>query len=103
LKAEGNVEETMEYEPLKKSEAPSDNVRETQRVRMVFGEKLEAFLHIHDKAVANMKANKTVPLALRAWIGRTQLGGICHLLRVRLGTKKHVGVLMPLINAVTEQ
>jgi hypothetical protein len=29
LKADGNVEETVEYEPLKETEAPSYNVRET--------------------------------------------------------------------------
>ena len=29
LKADANVEETVEYEPLKDSEAPSYNVRET--------------------------------------------------------------------------
>ena len=31
LKADPNVEETVEYEPLKESEAPSYNVRETPR------------------------------------------------------------------------
>ena len=51
MKAEGNVEETVEYEPLKETEAPSYNVRETPRVRVFFGEKLEVFLYIPEKAV----------------------------------------------------
>jgi hypothetical protein len=103
LKAEGNVEETVEYEPLKETEAPSYNVRETPRVRVFFGEKLEIFLYIPEKAVPKIKTDETVPEMLRAWVDRAQLGGMSRLLRVQLGTKKDVEVLMPLINAVTKQ
>ena len=102
MKAEGNVEETAEYEPLKETEAPSYNVRETPRVRVFFGEKLEVFLCIPEKAVPK-KTDETVPEMLRAWVDRAQLGGMSRLLRVQLGTKKDVEVLMPLINAVTKQ
>ena len=103
LKAEANVEESVEYEPLKESEAPSYNVRETPRVRVFFGEKLEVFLYIPEKAVPSIKSDETVPEALRAWLDRAQLGGMSRLLRVQLGTRKDVEVLMPLIKAVTEQ
>jgi len=103
LKAVGSVEETVEYEPLKETEAPSYNVRETPRVRVFFGEKLEAFLFIPEKNVPNIKSNEPIPEALRAWVDRAQLGGMSHLLRVQLGTKKDVEVLMPLIKAVAEQ
>jgi hypothetical protein len=103
LKAIGNVEETVEYEPLKESEAPSYNVRETPRVRVFFGEKLEVFLFIPEKTVANIKADQTVPETLRAWVDKAQLGGMSRLLRVQLGTRKDVEVLMPLIKAVVRQ
>jgi hypothetical protein len=103
LKADRNVEETVEYEPLKEIEAPSYNVRETPRVRVFFGERLEVFLYIPEKAVPNIKADETVPETLRARIDRAQLGGMSRLLRVQLGTKKDVEVLMPLIKAVTRQ
>ena len=103
MKADRNVEETVEYEPLKEIEAPSYNVRETPRVRVFFGERLEVFLYIPEKAVPNIKADETVPETLRAWLDRAQLGGMSRLLRVQLGTKKDVEVLMPLIKAVTRQ
>ena len=103
LKAIGNIEETVEYEPLKESDAPSYNVRETPRVRVFFGEKLEVFLFIPEKTVANIKADQTVPETLRAWVDKAQLGGMSRLLRVQLGTRKDVEVLMPLIKAVISQ
>lgn len=103
LKAIGNIEETVEYEPLKESDAPSYNVRETPRVRVFFGEKLEVFLFIPEKTVANIKADQTVPETLRAWVDKAQLGGMSRLLRVQLGTRKDVEVLMPLIKAVIRQ
>ena len=103
MKADANVEETVEYEPLKESEAPSYNVRETPRVRVFFGEKLEVFLYIPEKAMPSIRSDETVPEALRAWLGRAQLGGMSRLLRIQLGTKKDVEALMPLIKAVTKQ
>lgn len=102
LKANSDVEEAVEYEPLKESEAPSYNVRENPRVRVFFGEKLEVFLYIPEKAVPSIKADETVPEALRAWLDKAQLGGMSRLLRVQLGTKKDVEVLMPLIMAVAK-
>jgi hypothetical protein len=68
-----------------------------------FGEKLELFLFIPEKAVPTIKTNKSISEKLRAWVDRAQLGGISCLLRVHLGTKKDVEVLMPLIKAVAEQ
>lgn len=103
LKANPNVEETVEYEPLKESDAPSYNVRETPRVRVFFGEKLEVFLFIPEKSVQSIKTDESVPEALRAWIDRAQLGGMSRLLRVQLATKNDVEVLMPLIHAVVKQ
>lgn len=103
LKADQNVVESVEYEPLKDTEAPSYNVRETPRVRAFFGEKLEVFLFIPEKSVASIKADTSVPEALRAWVDRAQLGGMSRLLRIQLGSKKDVEVLMPLIKAVTRQ
>lgn len=103
LKAIGNIEETVEYEPLKESDAPSYNVRGTPRVRVFFGEKLEVFLFIPEKTMANIKADQTVPETLRAWVDKAQLGGMSRLLRVQLGTRKDVEVLMPLIKAVIRQ
>lgn len=103
LRADQNVVESIEYEPLKETEAPSYNVRETPRVRAFFGEKLEVFLFIPEKSVANIKADESVPEALRAWVDRAQLGGMSRLLRVQLGSMKDVEVLMPLIKAVTRQ
>ena len=103
LKANPTVEETVEYEPLKESEAPTYNVRETPRVRVFFGEKLEVFLFIPEKSVPSIKADESVPEPLRAWIDRAQLGGMSRLLRVQLATKNDVEVLMPLILAVVKQ
>ena len=103
LKANPTVEETVEYEPLKESEAPTYNVRETPRVRVFFGEKLEVFLFIPEKSVPAIKADESVPETLRAWIDRAQLGGMSRLLRVQLATKNDVEVLMPLILAVVKQ
>jgi hypothetical protein len=100
LKAESSVEETVEYEPLKEADAPSYNVQETPRVRAFFGEKLEVFLYIPERSVPKIKADETVPEALRAWLDKAQLGGMSRLLRVQLGTRNDVEVLMPLIKAV---
>ena len=103
VKTVGSVEETVEYEQLKQIDAPSYNVRYTPRVRVFFGEKLELFLVIPEKAVPNIKTNETIPETLRVWVDRAQLGGMSRLLRVQLGTKKDAEVLMPLIKAVAEQ
>jgi len=103
LKTNKNIEESVEYEPLKDSEAPSYNIQETPRVRVFFGEKLEIFIFIPEKSVASIKADTSVPESLRAWIDKAQLGGMSRLLRVQLGSKGDVEVLMPLISAVTRQ
>jgi hypothetical protein len=103
VKSLGNVEETVEYEPLKESETPSYKVNETPRLRVFFGEKLEIFLFIPEKSVAAIKANSAVPETLRAWVDRAQLGGMSRLLRIQLASKKDVGVLLPLITAVVRQ
>jgi len=103
MKSLGNVEETVEYEPLKESEAPTYNVNETPRVRVFFGEKLEVFLFIPETSVASIKSDSTVSEALRAWVDRAQLGGMSRLLRVQLATRKDVEVLLPLITAVIRQ
>ena len=100
LKAESNVEETIEYGPLKETDAPSYNIQEIPLVRVFFGEKLEIFLYIPERSVPKIKADETVPESLRIWLDRAQLGGISRLLRVQLGTKSDVEVLMPLIKAV---
>jgi hypothetical protein len=101
LKADPTLEEVVEYEPLKESEAPSYNIRETPRVRVFFGDKLEIFLFIPEKSVQGIKSDQTIPEALRAWIDRAQLGGMSRLLRVQVGSKKDVEVLMPLIKGIT--
>jgi hypothetical protein len=103
LKLESSVEETVEYEPLKEIDAPSYNVRETPRARVFFGEKLETFLYIPEKAVPNIKADETVPESLRAWVDRAQRGGMSRLLRVQVGTKKDLEILIPLIKAVIRE
>ena len=100
LRADPNIEETVEYEPLKESEAPTYNIRETPRVRVFFGDKLEIFLFIPEKSVKEMKSDQTIPESLRAWIDRSQLGGMSRLLRVQVGSKKDVEVLMPLVKAI---
>lgn len=102
LKTNPNVEETVEYEPLKESEAPSYNIGETPRVRVFFGEKLELFLFIPEKAVPAIKADESVPEALRGWVDKAQLGGMSRLLRVQLAAKHDVEVLMPLVQAVVK-
>jgi len=102
LKTNPTVEETVEYEPLKESDAPSYNVRETPRVRVFFGEKLEVFLFIPEKAVPSIKADESVPEALRGWVDKAQLGGMSRLLRVQLATRSDVEVLMPLVQAVVK-
>ena len=101
LKADPNIEEAVEYEPLKESEAPSYNIRETPRVRVFFGDKLEIFLFIPERSVQGIKSDQTIPEALRAWVDRAQLGGMSRLLRVQVGSKKDVEVLMPLIKGIT--
>lgn len=103
LKSDQAIAESVEYEPLKDAEAPTYSVRETPRVRVFFGEKLEVFLFIPEKSVASIKADTSVPEALRGWIDKAQLGGMSRLLRVQLGSKKDVEVLMPLIKSVTRQ
>ncbi len=101
LKAQSNVEESVEYEPLKEADAPSYNVQGTPRVRAFFAEKLELFLYIPERSVPKIKTDETVPETLRAWLDKAQLGGMSRLLRVQLGTKNDVEVLMPLIKALT--
>lgn len=103
MKLDPNISESVEYEPLKEVEAPSYNIRDTPRVRAFFGDKLELFLFIPEKSVANIKADASVPETLRAWVDKAQLGGMSRLLRVQLATKKDTEVLMPLIKAVTRQ
>jgi hypothetical protein len=97
------VVESVEYEPLKDSEAPSYNVRDTPRVRAFFGEKLELFLFIPEKSVPKIRADASVPDALKAWVDRAQFGGMSRLLRVQVGSRKDVEVLMPLIIAIVRQ
>lgn len=103
LKADPNVEETVEYEPLRECEAPSYNVQETPRVRVFFGEKLEIFLFIPEKSVQRIKSDQTIPEPLRGWVDRAQLGGMSRLLRVQVGSKRDVEVLLPLVKATTKQ
>ena len=103
MKSEQHVVESVDYEPLKDTEAPSYNVRDTPRVRAFFGEKLELFLFIPEKSVSKIKANPTVPDALKAWVDKAQLGGMSRLLRVQLGSRNDVEVLMPLIKAIIQQ
>ena len=100
LKTDPNIEETIEYEPLKESEAPTYNVRETPRVRVFFGDKLEIFLFIPERSVKELKSDQTIPESLRAWIDRAQLGGMSRLLRVQVGSRKDVEVLIPLIKGI---
>ena len=103
LKTEAGVVESVEYEPLKDAEAPTYSVRETPRVRVFFSDKLELYLFIPEKAVPKLKSDPTVPEALRVWIDRAQLGGMSRLLRVQLGSKSDLEVLMPLVKAVVRQ
>ena len=103
LKGEAGVVEAVEYEPLKDAEAPTFSVRETPRDRAFFGDKLELFLFIPEKSVANIKTDTSVPEALRAWVDRAQLGGMSRLLRVQLGSKNDLEVLLPLIKSIVKQ
>lgn len=103
LKNEEGVVESVEYEPLKDTEAPTYSVRDTPRLRVFFGEKLELFLFIPEKSVSTIKADTTVPDALRAWVDRAQPGGMSRLLRVQVGSKSDVEVLMPLVKSVVKQ
>ena len=96
------MEETNEYEPLKDCEAPSYNVNGTPRVRVFFGEKLEIFLFIPERSAASIKADESVPQALRDWVDRAQRGGMSRLLRVQLATRKDVETLLPLILAIVK-
>ena len=100
MKAESNVEETIEYGPLKETDAPSYNIQEIPLVRVFFGEKLEIFLYIPERSVPKIKADEAVPETLTAWLDKAQFGGMSRLLRVQLGTRNDVEVLMPLIKAV---
>ena len=102
LKTDPNIEETVEYEPLKESEAPSYNIWETPRVRVFFGDKLEIFLFIPEKSVQKIKSDLTIPEALRGWVDRAQPGGLSRLLRVQVSSKKDVEVLMPLVKATVQ-
>ena len=101
LKTDAQIQETIEYEPLKETEAPSYNVRDTPRVRVFFGDKLEVFLFIPERSVQSIKQDESIPPSLRLWIDRAQLGGMSRLLRVQLSSKKDVEVLLPLVKAVT--
>ena len=103
MKVEPNVVESVEYEPLKEAEAPTYSVGDTPRVRVFFSDKLELFLFIPEKAVPKLKSDPSVPEALRAWVDRAQLGGMSRLLRVQLGSKGDLEVLMPLVKAVVRQ
>jgi len=103
LSSEHGIVEGVEYEPLKDAEAPTFSVNETPRVRAFLGEKLELFLFIPEKSVSAIKSDESVPEALRAWVDRAQLGGMSRLLRVQLGSKSDVEVLMPLIKAIVRQ
>ena len=103
LKGEPDVVESVEYEPLKDTDAPTYSVRDTPRVRAFLGEKLELFLFIPEKSVPKIKSDPSVPDALRTWIDRAQLGGMSRLLRVQLGSRNDVEVLLPLIKAVVRQ
>jgi len=103
LKSEPDVVESVEYEPLKDAEAPTYSVMDTPRVRVFFADKLELFLFIPERSVAKIKSDPSVPEALRAWVDRAQLGGMSRLLRVQLGSKADLEVLMPLVKAVVRQ
>jgi len=103
LKSESGIVESVEYEPLKDTDAPTYSVRDTPRVRVFFGDKLEIFVFIPEKAVSAIKADPTVPDSLKAWVDRAQPGGMSRLLRVQLGSRSDAEVLMPLIKSVVKQ
>ncbi len=97
----GHIQETVEFEPLKNTEAPTYKVGETPRVRAFFGDKLEVFLFIPEKSVESIKEDNSIPQPLRALVDRAQQGGMSRLLRVQLGSRSDVEVVMPLIRAIT--
>ena len=103
LKGENDVVESVEYEPLKDAEAPTYSVRGTPRVKVFFGDKLEIFVFIPEKSVPILESDPSVPEALRAWVDRAQRGGMSRLLRVQLGSRNDLEVLMPLVKAVVRQ
>ena len=103
MKGERDVVESIEYEPLKDAEAPTYSVRDTPRVRAFFGEKLEVFLFIPERSVPKIRSDPYVLEALRGWVDRAQLGGMSRLLRVRLGSKGDLEVLMPLVKAIVRE
>jgi len=103
LKVEPGIVESLEYEPLKDAEAPTYSVNDTPRVRVFFGDKLDLFLFIPEKSVPKIKSDATVPEALRAWVDRAQLGGMSRLLKVQVGSKADLEVLMPLVKAIVRQ
>lgn len=103
LKDEPGVVESVEYEPLKEAQAPTYTVRDTPRVRAFFGDKLELFLFIPERSIAKLKSDQSVPDNLRGWVDRAQLGGMSRLLRVQLGSRKDLEVLMPLVLAIVRQ
>lgn len=100
-KSDSNIQETVEYEPLKEIEAPSYNIQDTPRVRFFFGDKLEVFLFIPEKSVKVLKEDESIPPSLRLWIDRAQQGGMSRLLRVQLGSRKDAEVSLPLVRAIT--
>ena len=103
LKNEPGVVESVEYEPLKDTEAPTFSVRETPRVRTFVGEKIELFLFIPERSVTELKSDPSVPEPLKAWVDRAQLGGMSRLLRVQLGSRGDLEVLMPLVRAIVRR
>ena len=100
LKSNSNVQETVEYEPLKEAEAPSYNVQDTPRARFFFGDRLEVFLFIPERSVKALKEDQSIPDPLKVWIDRAQQGGMSRLLRVQLGSRKDAEVLLPLVKAI---
>jgi hypothetical protein len=102
MKLDPNVVESIEYEPLRDAEAPTYSVQDTPRVRTFLGERLEVFISMPEKSIGAIKADESVPDALRAWVDKAQQGGMSRLLRVQLATKKDVEVLLPLIRSVIQ-
>lgn len=100
MKLQPNVQESLEFEPLKDCEAPSYNINGTPRVRVFFGEKLEIFLFIPEKSVPKIRVDESVPQALRNWIDKAQLGGMSRLLRVQLASRVDVDALLPLVLSI---
>jgi hypothetical protein len=90
LKSDAAIQETVDYDPLKESEAPTYNDRDTPRVRVFFGDKLEVFRFIPERSVQRIKEDGSIPASLRLWIDRAQPGGMSRLLRVKLGSKREM-------------